>query len=249
MRICFLGDTGDSKTLSAIALLLEYYHKGFKVYSNINLKEDLKDYIHISNTNFINIIDENIKNIVLMDEIGRTTYEKGTHNAVKFGDLVTQSRKSIGEDSHLLFTAQIEKQLTETLKQLSDYLIYPRVLIRIKDLYPNTTGLKKNMPLVVQWNIKEKMRSKEGIVYFKTRRIPYYPKINFPLVTKCYNTFQMVNRIGDGMYLELKKKYPSFINTKGKLKELKVILQFKESLNIAESDRIARAIILNLEED
>ena len=250
MRICLLGDTGSGKTIVAIYTLVDYFKMGFKIYSNIKLTGIFKDnYTLISNTGFINIINENKKNIVLLDEVGRTTYEGRTHNAVRLGDLVTQSRKSIGEESHLIFTTQLESQLNDVLIGLSDFIVYPNIILRYGNLYPHIKGREKFIPLIIQLLIKIKQKTKDGSTYFKTMKSPYYLEKDFKIISSYYNTYEEVSRFGDGSYIVLKDKYKEYVGKERKVKELKIKLQFKDHLNISESDRVARAIIMGLEDD
>lgn len=248
MRICLLGDTGEGKTISAIYILSDYFSKGYKVYSNIKLTGIFKGkYTLIKNTGFTEEINPHEKNIVLLDEVGRTTYEGRTHNAIRLGDLITQSRKSIGEYSHLLFTTQLESQLNDVLKGLSDFLIYCQIAVRHGDLY-GYGNEKASLPVIIKWLLKVKQRDKEGLTYFEVIDNPYYLEKDFEKVSGYYNTFEEVERFGDGAYLKLKKKYKAYTGTQRSLQNLKTVLHFKENLNLAESDRIARAIILDLED-
>ena len=249
-RICLLGDTGSGKTIVAIFMLTDYLKQRFKVYSNIKLRGIFKDkFTLISNTGFINKVDENVKNIVLLDEVGRTTYEGRTHNAIRLGDLVTQSRKSIGEESHLIFTTQLESQLNDVLIGLSDYIIYPNIILNHSDIYPNIKGREKFIPVIIQLLIKVKRRTREGYNYFKTIKKPYYLEKDFKSLVTYYNTYEEVARFGDGSYITLKDKYKEYVGKESKIKELKIKLQFKDHLNISESDRVARAIVMGLVDD
>jgi hypothetical protein len=239
-RICFYGRTGFGKTLTAVYQALNYYYKGYKIYSNIHLKGEFKEYTYITNTNFTKIINNKEKNVVLIDEIGKTTNTGRSHNAINFSNIVAQSRKSFGEDSHLLLTTQIE-QFLRMLEGLIDYEFFPQIVLR--DEY---TG----KPLVLKLEIKRVIDINTGTGK-RYKFIPYANTFLYYGVYECcdfYDTYEEVESFGDGEYIEMQKIYKNYVGKKGKLEELANKIQFEKGKNISESKRLARAVIGNFQD-
>ena len=226
MRGIILGDTGSGKTLLAIDMLLEYYGKGFKVWSNIPLNN--VDYTLVTGTDFIDDVDESEANFVLIDEVGEVS--RGL-NQFNFGQLMAQSRKSIGENQVFLMTAQVSQQASSTMKGLVDYIIYPTILQRNLEDH--------NKPTILQADFYRKAprTSRPIFDYFDTL---YY---NTTETCDAYNTHELVEALEDGRFKKYLTKYAEYIDSKGRVRELKLILQEKNGLNLAEAERMALKIV------
>jgi len=238
MRFLLLGnDTGNGKTLSSVYLAKYYYDLGYKIYSNIQLKGDLGDnYIFIDGTNFIDELENSQdKKLVLLDEIGLATYTQ-TKTSIGMSNIVSQSRKSIGEKSHLIANTQMDIQLNPIWRGLIDYIIYPQ-LYQLKD-----------NSYICFWYIEKKIK---GFINFNNYiKNTYFKQIgtiaikNISVAMNLYNTFMETDKFKDDRtYNKMKKKYKKMSGKRDMISNFKAILIEKEGLNPTEADRIGRAII------
>ncbi len=239
MRFVLLGnDTGNGKTLSSIYLLLMYYRLGFDIYSNIKLKGELKNnYTFIDGSKFIDEFkDSQTKKAILLDEIGQSTYGHTT-SSVEMSNVLSQSRKSIGENSHLIANTQMDIQLNPIWRGLTDYFIYPQ--IKLID--------NKEMPMICYWYIEKKIKGFHGGNYMKKIRFKKLPMILIKDICKVmnlYDTHIETDKFkSDRVYTQMKKKYKKMKGKDGMTSNFKAILINEEGLNPTEADRIARSII------
>ena len=224
MRFTVLGDTGSGKTLLAVDYLKECFDKGYTVWSNIDLGFDFN---LVDSTNFTDVIDPRVRNAVLIDEVGEINTGICRYN---FGQLLAQSRKSVGENQLFIMTAQVSQQASTVMKGMVDYLVYPEIIVK---------DGKTDKPVVVKADFYRKMQ-RTSIPMFS-----FYTSDYRNVYDSCdlYDTYQMVDALSDGRVNKYLKKYSEFISTKGTLTDLSTLLQEKEGLNIAESKRMARKII------
>lgn len=225
MRAIILGDTGSGKTALAVDYLKEYYEAKFKIWCNIPLFNI--DFEVVTGTDFIEETNIQDKNFVLIDEVGEISRGLQQFN---FGQLMAQSRKSIGEDQIFFMTAQVSQQSSTTMKGLVDYIIYPDILIRRK---------ADNCPVVIKADFYRKVPRMSSPIF------EFYATQHRNVEDSCklYDTFQLVDPLEDGRFKKYLNRYEKYIDAKGVLTELATILQEKEGLNITESKRTARKIV------
>lgn len=225
MRAIILGDTGSGKTLLAIDILREYAEIGFIPWSNVHLKGI--DYHHIDGTDFITNTDTSKPNFILVDEVGEIARGICQYN---FGQLMAQSRKSIGENQIFLMTAQVSQQTSNTMKGMVDYIIYPEIL---------SWDSKDHRPRAIRADFYRK------IPRMTRPEFEYYGKQYREVFETCdfYDTAQMIDPMEDGRFKKYLTEYEHYVDSKGMLTALSLILQEKKGLNITDSKRMARKII------
>ena len=232
MRFALFSKTGGGKTYTMVYLALEYFLKGFKVYSNIHLKGVFGNkWVYIDNSNFTKVIDNSELNVVIVDEIGKTASQGRTHNAISMQNILAQSRKSFGEKSHFICTTQYENYM-KLLEPLMDYKGFPQIVMRNE-----IDGL----PLIIKLELERAVGRRRIFVPYTTMYLYKY----LYRVGKYYDTNEEVDNFGDGTHIEMQKEYKEYIGQKGKLEELANKIQFEKKKNIAESKRLARAVIHN----
>lgn len=225
LRIGILGDTGSGKTVLAIDILREYHTFGYINWCNIpliNIENNL-----VKGTDFIEKVDAKKKNTVLIDEVGEVS--RGI-NQFNFGQLMAQSRKSIGEDQLFIMTSQVSQQTSTTMKGMIDFIVYPQILSR-------EFGTKK--PIIIRADFYKKMQRTA------TPRFYLHSKQYRDVHSSCdyYDTNVLVDALQDGRFKKYIKEYEKYIDSEGEIKNLKLILQEKHGLNLAESERMSRKII------
>jgi len=215
-----------------------YYKLGFQIYSKIKLLGELKNnYTFIDGSKFIDDFDDNQeKKVVLLDEIGQSTYGHTT-TSVEMSNILSQSRKSIGERSHLIANTQTDIQLNPIWRGLTDYFIYPR----IKEIE------NSSIPLICFWYIEKKITGFQGVQYLKKIRFKKLPTVavkDVSIAMGLYDTFKETEKFkSDRIYTKMKKKYKHMVGANKMVSNLKAMLVTEEGLNPTESDRIARSII------
>lgn len=224
MRCLIIGDTGEGKTLSMVALALHYYSLGYTLFANFHLK--LIPFTFIDNSNFTKSLKFSEKHCVLIDEVGITT-AKRNYLAINFSNLLAQSRKSIGEKSHLFMTTQSSQQINILIKGLLDYVMFPRLYRDMNDI-----------PQFCVLEIHEKLANSPAFIPTKKKILR-----NLDKILEYYDTSELVNPFSGSDLQNLKKKYKYYVGAIRELKNLSVLLQEKEKLGITESERTARAII------
>lgn len=240
MRFIILGnDTGNGKTLSSVYLAKYYFDRKYQIYSNIELTGKMgKEFILIDGSNFIDDIpDSQSRKVVLLDEIGQSTYQH-TKTSVGLSHIISQSRKSIGERSHLIANTQMSIQLNPVWRGLADFYIYP-------EIYELNN---EKIPLMCMWYIEKKMK---GFIspdqYIKNTYFKHYNTVLIKNIYKClgmYNTHIETDKFKDDrIYNKLKKKYVHMKNQDKMVSNFKAVLTEAEGLNPTEADRIARSII------
>lgn len=227
MRMGLLGDTGSGKTVTGVDLIKEYYGLGYNIYSNIKLYNI--EFEWIKDTSFIESIDNTEKNFVFVDEVGEISTGFYQFN---FGQLMAQSRKSIGEDQIFCLTAQVRQQANSRIWGMVDYLFYPVILTRDKD---------SGKPVHVKIMVKRKIPFLDKPVFVFDRKKTMYRNVFYSC--ELYDTLEMVEPIRDGKEKKYLKKYSMYIGSDGELQNLKTLLHKKEGLNKSEADMIAREII------
>lgn len=229
MRCIFLGGTGSGKTVCSVKLILEQYLKSYikpKIWSNIELKNI--EYTPFTDTRQVRDMDNKDFNIVFVDEVGEMG--RGFH-AFSFGQLLAQSRKSVGENQLFIMTAQVKSQTNTVMRGMVDYIFFPEILTREEG---------SNKPHDVKLNVFVKDKFSLGSSFTMQKR-PLF--INVYDACECYDTYEEVNPLKDGRFLNYLSKYNKYIGTKGNIKNLTSILVANEGLNISNADRIARLII------
>lgn len=227
--VCF-GDTGDGKTLLCVDFIRDNYPE-YKVYSNIHLKE--MDYVPITDTAFIDEIDPKKKNIVFIDEVGEIT--RG-HYQFTFNSLVSQSRKSIGENQLFFMTTQTQNQASTILKGMVDFFIFPNIVQREE-------GTNRPIAIEVEWYEKDK-RSIPLTFSECTQRLPVGLTHRIVYDTcDYYDTGEMVEGLADGRFYKYLEKYESFVGTTKNIKNLTAIINEKYGVSLSEAERNARKII------
>lgn len=223
MRIGLVGDTGSGKTLVMVKMLYEYHIQGYQVLSNVDL--DFSS-IYVDEINIDDKTDNKTKNIVGIDEIGE---EEAGKPQIKLSQLMAQSRKSIGEHSHMILTFQIEGQTRSILRGLLDCLVYPRIILRADD----------NKPIFIEleWFTKLPKLYPPKFVLFMKERINVYDFCNK------YNTFQKQKPLKDLSYMKYVEQYKDYIGERKKLTKLSILIRQKEGVNKATSKEIAISII------
>ena len=185
---------------------------------------------HLSDANFIQALDFNDKHVVCIDELGMTTMAKNVHS-IHFAKILSQSRKAIGEKSHLFMTSQTSHQTNTLIRSLLDFIAYP-YLYRDFD----------NKPYGAVLEIEMKGPNANAFVPWIKKPIYHLDK-----VLKYYDTSEIVDTFTDNVLKQLKEKYSDYVGTKGQTKNLSSILILKEKMGVSEADRYARAIIQDLE--
>jgi len=222
MRICILGDTGDGKTLSAVDILYEYYQLGYLVYSNIHLEIP---YEKITTINFFETVDNTKKNIVLIDEIGELG-KASSSTMFSFTQMLAQSRKSIGENHHLIMTTQTKHQTNPTMRGLVDYLVFPEILVR-----------ENEKPVIVQLDWYSKIKRTYPVEFWFTHSTYRYVQ----KTCEMYDTMEIAKPLQNRSFEKYLKKYKKFIGTR-KIKNLYVKLLTETGLNKTENMELARQI-------
>lgn len=247
-RLCLTGDTGSGKTIMAVLFLLYYMQEGYKVFSNIHLKGPFENnYTLITDTNFTKVTDIEERNIVLIDEVGKTAYGGSSYNAINLGHVISQSRKSTGEESHFIFTTQIEAQLNVMLKGLTDFMGRCFIIFRYGDFFDNLSKKDKNIPAIIEMFLKVRTVDNDGFTRFIPIEQPLFIEEDFKFISKCYNTYEEVKELGSGENITIKNKYQKYKDFS--LSDLAVLIQEKEGKNISESKRLARSIKMNVPDD
>ena len=234
MRAGVLGDTGDGKTLFVTDLMLDLHkNEDYKISCNWELKG--VDYTFIDNLNFMRDIDNKEKNVIGIDELGEISTGSYMNNLVK---IVSQSRKTAGEDQYMFFIAQIRGQGSTDLFSLLDFKIYPQCF--------NRDPINKKPKFVIADWFKKIKRS-DPVRFLKYNAFLHQDlRVRYVYDTcDLYTTDKVVSHMKDGRVTDYVKKYPQFIGSKGQLKNLAVILGENEGLNISESERMARKVILS----
>lgn len=243
MRACVLGDdVGNGKTITAVCIAYDYLEEGYEIFSNIELSGVFEgNYTFIDGTNFIDLLDDNqSEKVCIFDDIGESTYGF-TSSSINFSHVVTQSRKSMGENSHLIFTTPIDNMFNPTIRKLTDYIIYPQIYMK-KDL-KNPLN-RRGIPDYCEWIILKKVRGKyhgQGIQYkkLKPKRIH-----NLDLVMDCYDTHKEAEKFKtDRTFVKMLNEYQEYIGDKREAKNLASDLVNIEGLTPSEADRIARSIV------
>lgn len=185
------------------------------------------NYTHIDSTDFIQDVDPDERNFVLVDEVGEIS--RGYYQ-FSFAQLMAQSRKSIGEDQVFIMTAQVSQQTSATMRGMVDYIIYPEIMARHK---------KDKKPVFVKAHFYRKIPrmvrptfEKEG---YQMRRV--YEACDF------YDTFHEVSQMSDGKFKKFLKVYGEYVDSKGKIRELTTRLHKDEGLNKSDADMMARQIV------
>lgn len=228
MRMCLFADQGAGKTLCMTALALAYHKKGYKIFANYHLKNI--DYTYVSDANFIKALNFNDKHVLCIDELGMTTMAKNVHS-IHFAKILSQSRKAIGEKSHLFLTSQSTHQTNTLIRSLLDFIAYPYLYRDFND-----------KPYGAVLDIFMKVPNENAFVPIKKKPLYHLDK-----VLNYYDTSEMVDTFADNIVEKLKEKYPDFVGSKGQTKNLTSILILKEKMGISEADRHARAIIQDLD--
>lgn len=246
MRWILLGDDiGNGKTLSTVFLGYIYYLQGYDIYSNIELKGGFKEFHFIDGTNFLNDLEDNqSKKIVIGDDIGESTYGM-TSSSVDMSHMIAQSRKSIGEHSHLIFNTPSDIMLNPFLKRLCDGVIIPEI--------PKNARIN-GVPQYILWYVwnkkKDYSRGFTGASYFHPQKRPL---IIWTIkdVMGFYDTHKVTSKFKtDMMYDKMLKKYKSLIGNKKMRTILACKLETDEGINPTKAKRIATSIIFyDKEED
>lgn len=231
MRLCFLGDTGDGKTISGVDILKEYYDLKYLVYANIHLKFP---YMFTDLINFNDIVNNQAKNIILIDEIGELG-KAGSTPMFTFTTMMSQSRKSLGENHHLILTTQTKFQGNPTLRALLDYFIYSEIIL--KESKKNKFGLQKPLIIKLDWYQKIKRTIPPEFWYSHSTYRWVYETCDL------YETYEEAKPLKDMSFIKHLVKYQRFINKKNSIKNLYVLILSQEGLNKTDSKDLARKII------
>lgn len=128
-RACFIGDTGDGKTLSMTAVALAYASEGKKIFSNYNLKGVPYTYLEAKDIPALMFQEDSPLHdcVILTDEIHMdfskfSFLRKETKESVEFASQ-TRKRRIIW-----LYSTQVFGQLVKGLRDLTTYIIYCRPL-------------------------------------------------------------------------------------------------------------------------
>ena len=232
-RYIIFGDTGDGKTLTAVSFIVEHYLSGEKwnIYSNIHLKGI--DYIPIEDTAFIESLDARKNNFVFIDEVGEIG--RG-HYQFTFNSLVSQSRKSIGENQIFMMTTQTQNQANIVLKGMVDFFIYPNIILR--------EGEDERPALIELDFYKKNKRSVPLSFSLCNDLIPKSQRFRFVYdICDYYDTLEMVEGMQDGRLYKYLELYENFIDSTREIKNLKTIINEKHGLSLSESERMARKVI------
>jgi len=130
MRIVYIGNLGSGKTLTALYMSLLLYREyrkiypGYKIYSNIRLK---LDQLNIDWEYFNKETDlDNINyGVVLFDEMWKWCDSRlsgsNLNRFLSSWSVITRKRKL-----SLLVTEQYEKMLDKRIREITNYIAYPR---------------------------------------------------------------------------------------------------------------------------
>lgn len=228
MRFCIFGDTGSGKTLVAIYILMHYARLGFKIYSNIHLKG--VDYTLIKDSHAFKNLGFEERNIVFIDELGATSTTRNYH-AISLQHVLAQSRKMIGEKSHMIFTAQTTQQASSLVMSFIDLIAYPTLF---RD--PDT-----NLPMIAELDCYRKIPNSRGYV-----SMPPIVINNINEACGCYDTDEQADTFKDGVLQGLKEEYKDYIGADRSLSLLADTLVFEKGKGKSEAKSLARAIIYDL---
>lgn len=228
-RLLLLGGTGSGKTITAVDYIKEYYELGFVPYSNQELFN--MDYYHIEDMNFIDDIDDNENNVVYWGEAGELG--KGYYQTI-MGQLIAQSRKSIGENHVFIMDGQVRQQTNSLIRGMFDYIQYPFILTRYNKVPVHVRLL----------TFKRDLIKPEPTFYYVGNEYRNVYEAGF-----CYETKDMVNKSGDGRFKKYLKMYVEYVGTSKKIKDLTTIIHKKHGENKSDSDMFARQIIHALDWD
>jgi GTPase SAR1 family protein len=234
MRFVVYGDTGSGKTALMVAMLYHYYLKGYTIYTNLDL-------IGIPHTKIDNInFDEKIreidkraffdrKSVIAIDEVGEE--QSGTPQ-ITFSNMISQSRKTIGENHHLIMTTQTKYQTHHLLKSLIDYEVYPEIVLR---------STKDNKPLIIRADYSKKI----GRTYPPKFEISFIHFFKTNKTCDMYSTEQKAIPLQNDFNKKYIKKYKKYIGSteKGVKKTLETSLIYSDGLNKTTAREIAHMII------
>ena len=227
VRLLLLGGTGCGKTITAVDYLKEYFDLGYDIYSNIELFN--MDYYLIEDMNFTEEVDDTKKNAVYWGEVGELG--KGYYQTV-MGQLIAQSRKSIGEEQIFIMDGQVRQQTNALIRGMFDLIQYPFILTKFE-----------NIPVHVKL-----MTFQRDLI--RPEPTFYYTRDDFRNVYEsafCYKTKDLVHKTGDGRSKKYIKLYAEFVGSNKKLTDLKTIIHKKHGENKSDADMIAREIVNALE--
>ena len=228
MRFCIFGDTGSGKTLAAVYFVNHYAAKGYKIYSNIHLKNI--EYTLIEDSHAFKNLPFDARNLVFIDELGATSSSRNYH-AINLQHVLAQSRKMIGERSHMIFTAQTTQQASSLVMSFIDLIAYPT-------LYRNPDT---NMPLWCELECYRKIPNTRG--YFQAEPIVIE---NISVACDYYDTDEQADTFRDGALQGLKEEYSDYKGTEKTLSILADRLVFEKGKGKSEAKSLARAIIYDL---
>lgn len=228
--MCIFGDTGEGKTLLATAIILHEYKNGHKILSNIDFNKI--EYQPINDAAPLMELDFNEPYTVFIDELGITTSEGMTKATIGLSNLMAQSRKMIGEKSHLILTAQSQHQANIMIKSMLDIIAYPYLFFDEKE-----DGAK--IPKWGYLDIFQKVKHRD--IFVNTGKKLFN---NLDKVCEYYDTAQIVEKFKTGKINKLKEKYSDHIG--GNISNLKAILEEYEGLSKTDAIKYARMIVNDL---
>ncbi len=228
MIVALIGDVGSGKTLSMTYIIHHaqrnpkkiqkmfrflygdqcYFEScEYNVYTNYHLTDI--PYNKIDNTlgALDNIHTEN--NILALDELWQSadSRESITLPNKILTRFFAQSRKSIGDSSHLFHTAQLLHSIDIRIRNLTPYLILPEVLI-YQNIHTHKKSPIKNTSADIPYLLELK-------AYKKMYLSDYIPVSSYPIkvsaITKYYDYEELVPLMVDNMLDEMREKYRKLI--------------------------------------
>ena len=126
-NICVYGELGNGKTLTMTALGYYFKNKGYDVYSNYYttfsklLPMEVEDFI-----NFFENINENVKNLFLIDEIYVFIDSRVSASVMNraYASIMLQTRK---KSTNIIYTAQDPYSVEKRLRIITNYYFYPKL--------------------------------------------------------------------------------------------------------------------------
>lgn len=117
--IAVVGDRGDGKTLSMVALAHAYYVLGFKIYANFTIYGI--EYTKVNFDYLAEFPDDLHDGVILMDEnhVGMDAYDAFLKRVKNITLFTTQLRK---RRLILMYSTQIFTQVSKRLRNLTNYI-------------------------------------------------------------------------------------------------------------------------------
>lgn len=223
MIIGFSGLLGSGKTLAITTLGYEFYSKcGATIFANYDIKFPCEDIDRIKDLKDIRTKN----NILLFDEIWLSA---DSRRSSTYANLITSSSmlQSRKRGFLVLWTSQNPHQVDNRIRDVTDYLFYPEILMSDENDIP--------IALRIQTHVKD----------INNRFIPHN---KFYLVTygheDLYDTHEVVTKIEDNAYADLIEKYlPQYIEMPLNKSQISSIILVDESISQSTADIVADYIL------